>query len=118
MERSPFPAAVVFPAFSLGTPRQAATFTDGQWNGDGLRRRSVAPGHALGLVRLLRPDTPRTADETEARFIIRDHNGQGAPAGPFFRPFPRRWLLGRCRKHECSQVAGRVQLVGDLPCQQ
>jgi hypothetical protein len=30
---------------------------------------------ALSLVRLLWRDLPETADETEARFIIRDHNG-------------------------------------------
>ena len=86
MERSPFPAAVVFPAFSLGTPRQAATFTDGQWNGDGLRSRSVAPGPcfspcgSFGATR-----RPGTADETEVRFIIRDHNGQACPAAPSFQ---------------------------------
>ena len=42
---------------------------------------------------------PATVDdrrEDDACFIVRDNNGQGAPAGPFFQQFPRRWLLGRC----------------------
>jgi hypothetical protein len=36
--------------------------------------------------------------EDDACFIVRDNNGQGAPAGPSFQQFPRRWILRRCRR--------------------
>ncbi len=74
------------------------TFAD-RWSH---RARATTGCHVMPNARRC-PATVDDRREDDACFIVRDNNGQGAPAGPFFQQFPRRWLLRRCRRHECSQ---------------